>query len=400
MANLLSNLLISALEVINPNPADTTKTVDSTVVEAPANPTKDSVNYIYSRNPFVSASGDAGSMLKLYHIPFNLDQTTQIDLDTLFFGKHTPNVDFEVSDANSGLKNLIGYVRTHFPQLDKLQRANLDHLLAMQTPIKKEGIDSASVARVNEAVSDNCLDVEGDGLYTPDSGWVIQPGHYWMFAKTSNQSVPALINLNFDRFEPYARDTVGAGPDTGNGSSNNRPDTVFVYDTKSKIPLELIAGATILGGKPGIEGGIRYGPVAIVGSYNSAKDENTATVTTPVSHTGTYGFGRTDEIDQKALGIAGELHLGRFFGGVGANFWRYSEEILEQLRKGDIVLTEDSNAKSKSRGSTKFYGGVNIPFGKVSADAYLGNDSQKGLMGGVRLRYNFNHKSKHSGAKR
>lgn len=418
MKSLLTTLFFSTVQATTPHASDTNGQaalaekikkgnqeqvlkIDSTSVGS------NEKDHVISLDNFLAASGDAGVLGKNFSVGVSLWKKT--DLNTLYIGEKSGPLQYEVKDAKTSLEGIRKYIEKEFVPLDGRQLATIEHINKMLVSLEKENTDSASVARLNEAVKDNVIDPQEDSLYV-NGQWQVTPGHYMLFAKSTNQSVPILIKTEFDPTNPpegvvrESTDTVFVNKET------LKVDTVYVggkgkenhSEKVSRIPLEIIAGATIFGKNEegrGVQAGLRYGPVAIIGSHSWFNDETVPDIRTNIGSDGIYSLGKNERTGLKSYGIAAELHpLWNFFAGAGVSEITYTDNITEQLRKisgsEDYLIKETSNSKSGSDMSTRFYGGLGVSLGKIKADVYGGHDSQKGIFAGARLRYQVNHKSK------
>ncbi len=386
------------------------------VAGADSSKVEDTVNYVETHDPFIGNAGNGAVTAKSHHHRFFLAPDSEIKLNTIFYSPNS-DVSYDIIDAQTGLEKYAKYIAYYLPISGK-SMATINRINRMLVPIRQEKTNDFSVKALNNAVQDGVINVQEDSLFTPLKGWNnnFQPGHYLLIAKTNNQSVPFLMDLYFNReadnaterlkakgldstlypFSPFGLDTsfnidaprlsLGYDDSTGNITAG-KPRTIYATDTvEAKTSLELIARTTILDKTLGFEGGIKYGPLAVVGSYNAAKDQVTNSIATPVNSRGIYGEGTIEEMNAKAIGIGGELSIGPLFAGVGYNHWGYQEDIKEKLIKDGVVLTENSNVTSNSKGSTKYYGGLRFPVvGGVKANAYIGKDNWKGTYFGFGL---------------
>jgi hypothetical protein len=162
-------------------------------------------------------------------------------------------------------------------------------------------------------------------------------------------------------FKPYWALTAGANTNT-------------TFDN-----LEANLGARFYPAKGlgfGVAADVGFGKDKILDSYEDVLIDNLKAVGTA---RGTNNF---------SLGLSGELQLGPFLLGAGADYNSRIKEKTVELLEGDEVIKSNSDSIFETGFSGKVYGGVEIPISKkFGVDVIGGYKFNSGAFGGVKLNF-------------
>lgn len=362
-------------------------------------------NYIYSKDPKITASGD-GIFAKTYLHNFDLMPDSKISFDSLFYAMQG-DVNFKFSDAKSGIENILSYMENQ--GLDSKDTAFRNHVYDLIKYIHKNPSDSLSLEKLNSAVSDNVIDAGEDSLYSQKNKlWEIKDGVYMLVAESQNtkklekQSVPMLVELNMhDKKNPKIKVRGLESRLYADNLNDEEKQTKIQYvqtnqdSTQNQKPKKTKQKklSLIVQGNYGEEIyeaglGLGVGPVAGLINFARARDENIKDIQTPKSSSGRYFTGTEDNVNYNAVGGSIEAHLWRFYLGAGANYWNYTTNIKESIKANGKTLAENTDSESKNEFSQKAY--LGFEFGKnLRLGLHGGYDTKKGGFGGARISYNF-----------
>ena len=192
LTTLAATAIVAANYLINPGSAysQTTKPDSAQTTQQTRR------DLIYSSNPCLSATGE-GVLLKRECHPLPLAPNSRTDIGQMFeLFSVSGKLDYTAVSGNDGIKMAVSYLKGEKQTL--LNRASVSHLekeLLRLTPDN----DPASVAWLNEAVSDGVVDAK-DSLFSGNN-LKLEEGLYAIVARSSNESIPILVKVSYDASE-------------------------------------------------------------------------------------------------------------------------------------------------------------------------------------------------------
>lgn len=405
-------------------------------------------NTIYSKNHEYSAACD-GVTLKRFAEDLHLNTDSKINPDE-YFQLHAKEGDlsWRVRDSREVLQNTITYLKRDLDSMDSQSRKERQACINFYENFLNETPESDEFTKrmLGASLEDKVIDA-GDFLVRDGDKrqWVIKDGIYSLVAKSptikddegdtfhKSNTVPITTNVNLQAYE-IVGDTIRSLKPYADWSEDEKDqhardfaffeegrkleevsEGVYVARDPKEVEEEVkdiekhVKDPRSIGlitdgfyGQNGLVGGslgVNYGWFNLLVNYSGKNDEIVEELSVPLSR-GREGVGTTREVDFNSIGASLEIQpLPYLFFGAGVNNWTYSTEVEESIisQYGDVIKT-NSNSRSESDISKRFYGGFNIPLtDRLDLRLSGGNDSEVGWFGSGGFKIDLNRNASGNG---